>query len=303
VRAIRLIRHGAPLIAEDIADPLPREGEVLIEIHTAGICHSDAHYHADPGRASVPRTLGHEIAGVNAATGERVAVHYLLHNGDMIGKEVDGGYAEKIVVPAGNAIPIPDHLSFEEAAIMMCSTATAYHALRLASLQRGESVAILGFGGLGFSALQLAKQLGATVHVVENVPEKIGLAKEMGATSGRLKPAPHFDVALDFVGNAALTLAALRALKPGGRLVLVAINLREMRLDAYADILAKERRIIGCSDHTRDELIELMQMRIDLSRAITRRVPLEAEAINDVLEDLQRGTSHMRTVITQPVGY
>lgn len=266
---------------------------MLIEVRAAGICHSDAHYRARPGGVTLPRTLGHEIAGINAATGERVAVHYLLSNGDMIGKEVDGGYAQKIAVPAQNAIPIPDHLSFEEAAIMMCSTATAYHALRLASLKRNEVVAILGFGGVGISALLLSKQLGASVCVVDPIAEKVALARELGASEG-LKAA---DVALDFAGNAALCLDALRALRPGGRLMLVAINLRDLRFDPYADVLTKERRIIGVSDHTRDELLELMQMRLDLSRAITRRVPLEGKAINAVLDDLDRGTPHLRTVI------
>jgi 2-desacetyl-2-hydroxyethyl bacteriochlorophyllide A dehydrogenase len=295
VRAIRLVRHGAPLVEQDIPEPVPRDGEVLIEIRAAGICHSDAHYRAQPGRVPLPRTLGHEIAGINVATGERVAVHYLLDNDDMIGKERDGGYAERIVVPAENAIPIPIHLSFEEAAIMMCSTATAYHALRLANLQRNESLAILGFGGLGISALQLAKQMGeAAVYVAERVPEKLALAAELGAVPGLPE---GMDVALDFAGNAALSLDALRALRHGGRLVLVAINLREMRIDAYADVLVKERRIIGCSDHTRDELLELMQMKLDLSRAITRRVPLEANAINAVLDELEKGTHHLRTVI------
>ncbi len=295
VRAIRLLRHGAPLVEQDIPEPKPRDGEVLIEIRAAGICHSDAHYRAEPGPVLLPRTLGHEIAGVNAATGERVAVHYLLGNGDMIGKERDGGYTQKIVVPAENAIPIPDDLPFEQAAIMMCSTATAYHALRLANLQRNEFLAILGFGGLGISALQLARHFGAAaVYVAERVPEKLALAAKLGAVPG----VPEgMDVALDFTGNAALCLDALRALRRGGRLVLVAINLRQMRFDAYADVLAKERRIIGCSDHTREELLELMQMRLDLSRAITRRVPLEAKAINAVLDDLEKGTHHIRTVI------
>lgn len=295
LRAIRLLRHGAPLTAEDIADPIPRAGDVLIDIRASGICHSDAHYRREPLRAIPPRTLGHEIAGVIAGSDRRVAVHYLLENGDMIGKELDGGYAEKIVVPAANAIPIPDHLSFEQAAIMMCSTATAYHALRLSSLQPGETVAILGFGGLGISALQLARQFGAaTVYVAERVPAKLALAAELGAVPGLPK---GIDVALDFAGNATLCVEALRALAPGGRLMLVAINLREIRLDAYSDILTGERRIIGCSDHTRSELIELMQMPIDLSRAITRRVPLEAEAVNAALDDLERGTAQMRTVI------
>src|SRR5213075_1283120 len=112
------------------------------------------------------------------------------------------------------AVPIHDHLSFEEAANMMCSTATALHALRLAAFQHGESVAILGFGGLGISALQLAKRMGASeVRVVDRVPEKLALAKKLGAAEG-LNPT---DVALDFVGNADLSLKALQALKPGGR--------------------------------------------------------------------------------------
>ena len=83
--------------------------------------------------------------------------------------------------------------------------------------------------------------------------------------------------------------------------MIVAINLRRLEIDPYADILARERRIIGCADHTRDELVELMEMarrrEIDLSRAITRTVALDATAINAVLDDLDRGTAHLRTVI------
>jgi D-arabinose 1-dehydrogenase-like Zn-dependent alcohol dehydrogenase len=295
MRAVRLLRHGAPLEERSVADPTPRPGEVLVEIRAAGVCHSDAHYRRDPARAAVPRTLGHEIAGVIAATGQRVAVHYLLPNGDMIGKEVDGGFTETIAVPAENAIPIPDNVSFEQAAIMMCSTATAYHALRLSRLQPGQSLAILGFGGLGLSALQLAPLFGAqSVHVVESVLEKLALASELGAVAGLRK---GIDVALDFVGDSPLCLEALHALAPGGRLMLVAINLRSLPLDPYADLLTGERAIIGCSDHTREELIEVMNSGIDLSRAITRRVPLRADAINEVLDDLEKGTIHLRTVI------
>ncbi|HJT17093.1 MAG TPA: zinc-binding dehydrogenase, partial [Thermoanaerobaculia bacterium] len=274
----------------------PRAGEVLVETRAAGICHSDGYYRADPSRTTVPRTLGHEIAGVIAGTQRRVALHYLLPNGGMLGKEVDGGYAQKIVVPGENAIPIPDRVSFEEAAIMMCSTATAHHALRLASLQRGESLTILGFGGLGISALQLARKSGAAaVNVVERVPEKLDVALSLGAKRDIGSP----DVVLDFAGNAELTLRALRALKPGGRLMLVAIHLRDMRFDPYADVLTKERRIIGVSDHTPEELREVLNMGLDLSPAITRRVPLDADAINAALDDLDRGTPHLRSVIVQ----
>lgn len=302
MRAVRLLRQGAPLEDCQIEEPRADDGEIVVDVRAAGICHSDAHYRAGGGRVNLPLTLGHEVAGVIAGTKARVALHYLFANGEMIGKERDGGYAERIVVERNNAIAIPDAVPFEQAAIMMCSTATAWHALNLAQIRAGESLAIIGFGGLGVSAIQLARVLGVSnVSVTDAVEEKRTLAKSFEATE-----LASVDVALEFSGNPAAALEALRALKPGGRLIVVAINLRKLEIDPYADLLAKERRIIGCSDHTRDELVELMQMaargEIDLSRAITRTVPLEARAINAVLDDLDRGTRHLRTVIAVDSG-
>jgi propanol-preferring alcohol dehydrogenase len=304
VHSVRLHQLQHHLVDETLPDPRPGEGEVLVEIHAAGICHSDAHYRAGAGRVNLPLTLGHEIAGVVAGTGERVALHYLMPNGDMLGKERDGGYAQKIVVPATNAVPIPDEVSFEQAAVMMCSTATAWHALKLATIIPGESVALLGFGGLGVSAAGLARIAGAgRVIAVDVVAEKRALARTFGAEAAASPEVlDGIDVVLDFAGHPATTLAALRALSPGGRLILVAINLRSLQLDPYSDVLTKERHIIGCADHTRDELVEVLELArcgaLDMSRAITRRVPLEARAINEVLDDLERGTTHLRTVIT-----
>ena len=252
---------------------------MLVDIRAAGICHSDAHYRAGGGSVTLPLTLGHEIAGVVSGTGQRVALHYLHDDGRMLGKEVDGGYAERIAVPAANAVPIPDGISFEAAAVMMCSTATAYHALRLAALQPGQSVAILGFGGLGASAVQLAQVLGASrVFAVDRVPEKLAIAESFGAIPAAAEDLRDVDVALDFAGHPATTLHALRSLNRGGRLMIVAINLRALEIDAYRDVLARERHIIGVSDHTRDELVELLDLArrgaIDTSRVITRRVAL-----------------------------
>jgi 2-desacetyl-2-hydroxyethyl bacteriochlorophyllide A dehydrogenase len=306
MKAMRLTATGERVRMRDVDDPSPRTGEIVVDIRAAGICHSDAHYRAGRGKLRLPLTLGHEIAGVvssigsdvtSVRRGDRVAIHYLV-NADMIGKELDGGYAEKIVIPATNAIPIPDRIPFDQAAIMMCSTATALHALRLAALQPGETVAILGFGGLGFSALKLAQHLGAgRVIAVDAVKTKLEMARSHGAETGELK---DVDVALELSGHAPLCLEGLRSLAPGGRMMLVAINLRSLTLDPYADVLTRERRIIGCADHTREELVELMSMNLDLSGAITRRVPLEEDAINEVLDDLDRGTQHLRTVIEFP---
>ena len=155
----------------------------MIRVAAAGICHSDAHYRENISKIDhLPLTLGHEIAGyveqvgsdvTNVSPRDRVGVHYLVHcgtcefcmrgreqfcrSGQMIDKHRDGGYAEFIKVPARNAFRLPDEISFEVGAVMMCSSATALHALKKARLKTGESLAIFGFGGLGFSALQLAR--------------------------------------------------------------------------------------------------------------------------------------------------
>lgn len=341
MRSVRLIETAKPLVDLAIDFPEPAADEVLIEIHAAGICHSDAHYRAGRGRVALPLTLGHEIAGIvieigenvtNVAVGDRVAAHYLVscgtcadcarggeqfcEHGEMFGKERDGGFAEWIAIPARNAVLIPQPIPFDEAAVMMCSTATVYHALRLASLQPGESVAIIGFGGLGVSALQLAGALGASsIAAIDVVPEKLAAATSLGAAAidarrddlsheiRRIAGGRGADVVLDLAGNASSRLAALRSLAPGGRLVLVALGPQPFTFDPYADVLTRERRIIGCSDHLLTELPELMDLArrgdIDLSSVITRRVPLEAHAINEVLDDLDRGTSHLRAVVTR----
>src|SRR3954468_15510111 len=119
MHAVRLTQLRSPLINDQIDELFAGPGEVVVEIRAAGICHSDAHYRAGVGTVALPLTLGHEIAGVVAGTGQRVALHYLHDDGRMRGKEVDGGYAERIVVPAANLVPIPDGVPFDAAAVMM----------------------------------------------------------------------------------------------------------------------------------------------------------------------------------------
>ena len=327
MRAVRIAAPNAPLREATLPDLPPAPGQVRIEVQACGICHSDAHYRAGFGNIALPRTPGHEIAGIvhqvgagvtSMRAGDRVAVHYLLscgacrtcrehgeqfcERGEMIGKQRDGGYAEFINVPEANAIPVPTNVPLELAAVMMCSTATAYHALRVARMQPGETVALLGFGGLGVSALELARALGAKrVAVVDVVPEKLQLAEERGAdVSGELQ---DVDVAIDFTGRPDVSTAALRALAPGGRLIIVALSEAPITFNPYRDLLGKERSIIGCSDHLRSELFELMELaaagRIDLRHAIPARVPLEADAIDGVLNELDRGTSALRRVIVR----
>src|SRR5262247_2173096 len=208
MQAVRLNQIAKPLEQAQVAVPNIGASDVLIRVAACGICHSDEHYRAGISKVDrLPVTLGHEIAGriekvgteiKHVAPGDRVCVHYLAHcetcefcvrgleqfcrSGQMIGKHRDGGYAEFIKVPGANAFPLPDEIPFEVGAIMMCSSATALHALNKTRFKAGESIAIFGFGGLGFSALQLARAFDCgDVYVVEINPAKLAAAGTMGA--------------------------------------------------------------------------------------------------------------------------
>ncbi|MFZ2358982.1 MAG: alcohol dehydrogenase catalytic domain-containing protein, partial [Anaerolineae bacterium] len=208
MRAVRLAAVGRPLEMQEVLLPAVGPLDVLVQVRAAGICHSDAHYRAGVSPAGpLPLTLGHEVSGVVAQVGElvngwrpgdRVCLHYLATcghcaycnqgteqfcaTGQMIGKHRDGGYAEFIVVPARSVFPLPDAIPFEQGAVMMCSSATALHALRKGRLAAGESVAVFGAGGLGMSAIQLAQALGALrVFAVDRDAGRLALAERLGA--------------------------------------------------------------------------------------------------------------------------
>jgi propanol-preferring alcohol dehydrogenase len=329
-----------PLELQDISARDPGPGEVLVRVRAAGICHSDAHYRRGLSpMGPLPLTLGHEIAGVVEgvgsgvglhAAGDRVCLHYLLTcgtcphcragresfctSGAMLGHHVDGGFADMITVPARNTVRLPERIAFEHGAVLMCSSATALHALRKARLQRGERVAIFGSGGLGVSAVQLARALGAgDVFAVDVVRGKLALAESLGAvavdaTLGDpvtplmdLTRGAGIDVALDFVGVPDVMRQAIRCLAPQGRAVLVALSDQRLELDPYREILGREAELIGSNDHTLAEITELIGFvergALDLSPAVTATVPLDAAAINGVLDALEQGRAGVRTVV------
>jgi 2-desacetyl-2-hydroxyethyl bacteriochlorophyllide A dehydrogenase len=341
MKALRLVEIGKPLQAKEIPIPAVGEREVLVRIKAAGICHSDVHYRAGVSPVKpLPVTLGHEIAGeveavgsqvTSVGVGDRVCLHYLVTCGNcdycrtgseqfcvrakMPGKHCDGGYAEYIAVPARNAIPLPDEIPFEHGAILMCSSATSYHALRKARLKAGETAAVFGLGGLGMSAIQLAKAFGALdVFAVDINAQKLELAVKYGAIPvnssahdpvteiQRLSKGRGVDVALELIGLPRTMDQAVRSLAPLGRAVIVGITAEPLLLDTYRQLIGKEAEVIGCNDHLLQELptvIELARRRVlDLSDVVTRTVPLEAEAVNEALDNLEHFGDDVRTVIT-----
>lgn len=340
MKAVRLTAIGQPLELQEIPVPPTGPGDVLVCIKAAGICHSDAHYRAGVSSTGpLPQTLGHEIAGSVEAVGpevtrikpgDRVCLHYLVTcgqcrhcnrgqeqfcvHGQMLGKHRDGGYAEFIAVPERGVVLLPDAIPFEQGAIMMCSSSTSFHALHKARLRAGESVAIFGAGGLGMSAIQLARGLGALeVYAVDINPDKLALAGQFGAipvNADQVDPVAEIfkrthgegvDVALELIGLASTMQQAVQCLGIQGRAVLAGISEKPFEVDSYRELLGKEAEVIGCSDHLLQEFPLLIEFAVrgilDLSHVITRTVPLEAGPINAALDALQRFGGDVRTVI------
>jgi propanol-preferring alcohol dehydrogenase len=232
----------------------------------------------------------------------------------MLGHYTNGGYAEYIAVPARNAIHLPDEIPFEQGATLMCASATSFHALKKSRLKAGERVAIFGAGGLGQSAVQLAKAFGALeVYAVDINEDKLKLAAEYGAipVNGktknvveeikRLTNGKGVDVAIEMIGLKQTMKQAIQVAGVMARVVIVGLSNQPIEIDTYNEILGNEVELIGSNDHHLQELPLLVEMArkkvLDTSQIVTKTVPLDAEEINQVLDDLESFGSDVRTVI------
>jgi propanol-preferring alcohol dehydrogenase len=340
MKSIRMVEASKPLELQEVPVPDIGEQDILVRVRAAGICHSDAHYRA--GRSAmgmIPITLGHEVAGIvervgaqvaDIKAGDRVCLHYNISCGNcyccnigheqfcetvkMIGHHRDGGYAEYIAVPALNAIPLPDEIPFEQGATLMCASATAFHALSKGRVKAGEIVAVFGVGGLGLSAIQLAKALGAVeVYAVDIQQDKLELASEYNAIAinasrvdaveeiRKLTKGHGVNVALEMIGLRKTMEQAIDSVGNLGRAVMVGLNQQPISINTYMQVLGKEAEIIGSNDHLLQELpilVDLARRKIlDTSRVVSQVIPLDADRINKRLDELELFTSDVRAVI------
>ena len=215
MRAAR-IHEDLTLRVDDIDDPTPGRGQVLVRIHAAGVCGTDLHIldgmiKPDP----YPMTIGHEAAGIVEAAGEGVsltpgtpvAIYNKIFCGrceqclrgrtnicdnepDQLGFNLDGGDADYVVVPEQNAVVIPEGVDLATAAVLTCAGMTAMHATALSGLRLGDTAVVDGIGGVGSLVVQAAAHAGARVIAIADSEEKIALAKELGASDGVLVDQP-----------------------------------------------------------------------------------------------------------------
>ncbi len=202
MRAVLSKAPGGPetLVVEEVSDPTPKKGEVVIEVKAVGINYPDTliiedRYQFRPERPFAP---GAEIAGVVEAIGEGVKG---VHKGDR-----------DIAVPAATVIPIPKEMDFETAAALIMTYGTSYYALKdRAKLQAGETLLVLGAaGGVGAAAVELGKAMGARVVAAASTNEKVEFALELGADNGLIYPSGPMDKAAQKELSGELKLATGR---------------------------------------------------------------------------------------------
>ena len=330
-----------PLRVEEVREPEIAPYEVLVKIASCGICHGDVQRIEGKIKIKTPVILGHEPAGIVAKVGREVrefregdrVVLFAVGCGECyyckIGKDNvcddlqrslgvgrDGCYAEYAKVTPREIFKLPDNLPLEAGSVITASTGTTFHAIRLANVSVGDTVAVFGAGCLGTQALQLLKFVGARVIVVDIVEEKITLAKRLGAdvainakekdpvkeikslTEGR-----GADVAFEVIGNPRTIIQAVDCVRRGGKTVDIGsvtepVSLRLMPGIDEGLSLSKELTLMTISHSTKADMTKLMEVlkiaKVDFQTG-TVKVPL-AE-INEGFQ-IKKGGKCARVLIT-----
>ena len=245
MRAVRIHEDGGPdvLVLEEVPDPVAGPGEVLVRLHASALNHLDVWIRKGLPSVPKPRILGADGAGTRVDTGERVVINPGVEAAGgaihVIGEHGDGTNAELIAVPETNVYPIPDGLSFEEAAAFPLVFETAYRMLvTRAHLQAGEWVFIWGIGGgVSTATLAIAKALGAQTIVTSSSDAKLKRARELGA---------------DVVVNHATgdVKAAVKEATRGAGAAIVVETVGEATWKTSLDVAAREGRVVVCGATT-----------------------------------------------------
>jgi len=296
-----LSKETDPLQFSILPDPVPGPREVLLKVSACGVCHTELD--EIEGRTPPPHlpvVLGHQVVGVVAARGERVSE---FKKGDRVGvawifsscgtcsycregnenlcsefratgRDVHGGYAEYMVAPADSAFQIPDLFSDTEAAPLLCAGAIGYRSLKLSGIRNGQSLGLTGFGASAHLVLKMARHRfpRTQVYVFARSKPEQDFAMELGASwAGGTEDIPDIllDAVIDTTPVWKPVVAALKILKPGGRLVINAIRKEELdknhllKLD-YPEHLWMEKEIKSVANVARSDVREFLELAAEI---------------------------------------
>lgn len=317
-RIVSLAEEHLPLRLVELPEPQPGPGEIRLKVAACGVCHTELD--EIEGRTAPPRLpviLGHEVIGrvdklgagvADVALGTRMGVGWIHHSSGgcdenisaafhATGRDVNGGYAEYMTVPAAYAYPIPDAFSDAEAAPLLCAGGVGYRSLMLAGLTDGEPLGLTGFGGSAHLVLQMARHLypRSPVFVFARDESARQFARELGAdwagaTEDRA-PEP-LKAIIDTTPAWLPVVEALANLRPGGRLVINAIRKEERDKDcllrlSYHDHLWMEKEIKSVANVTHQDLATFLPL--------AAAIPIRPEVELYPLEDANRALVELRS--------
>lgn len=307
-----------PLTLVDVPDPAPGAGEVRLRVEVCGVCRTDLHQvEGDLDMILSPVIPGHQVIGVVEALGEgagrfqvgqRIGVAWLhdtcgccefcasqrenlCRKARFTGWSVNGGYAERVVVPEAYAYAVPDGFDSEQAAPLMCAGIIGYRALRLSGVTSGQRLALYGFGGSAHITIQVARHLGCEVFVVTRNRSNRELAAQLGAawagdSAAKLPAKMHG--AIIFAPAGQLVPAALAGLEKGGTVALAGIHMSPIPGMDYRQHLYDEKCLRSVANSTRRDGEELLSHAVNIPVRTSVRAFSLVEA-NDALLALKTG--------------
>jgi 6-hydroxycyclohex-1-ene-1-carbonyl-CoA dehydrogenase len=321
------------LSVEETPVPEISEGYLLVKVVACGVCHTDLHYldHGIPTLKKPPVILGHEAAGIVEEEGkifkkgQRVLLPAIFTCGKcqfcfqerenvcqnmiMLGNSIDGAFAEYVKVPEKDVISLPDEIPLEEGCIIADAVSSPYHAvINRAKVKPFQKVLVMGCGGVGINIIQICVLQGAEVIACDLNPEKLKIAKELGAgltinpseicIKDFLKQNDGLvDVAFEVIGIPSTIETAYKTLRPTGKLIIVGYTNQNISLNP-AKIMFFEQEIIGsvgCRPVDYPQIIELVKSgKINIKRLIANKY--ELLEVNKALDEL-RNSNVLRNII------
>jgi propanol-preferring alcohol dehydrogenase len=305
MRAALLTRQGNPLEVREIADPAPSPGQIRLTVKACGVCRTDLHLRDTEINATrLPVVLGHQIVGV-ADDGRRLGVPWLgwtcgecrfctsgrenlCVRARFTGRDIDGGFAQMTVADERYCFALPDTLTDEQAAPLLCGGLIGYRALRLAG--DGVRLGLYGFGSAAHMICQVAVHQGRRVFAFTRDGDARGqeFARSVGAEwaggSGEAPPEP-LDAAIIFASAGELIPIALRALDRGGVVVCAGIHMSQIPSFSYDDLWL-ERSIRSVANLTRNDAEEFL--------ALAPEVPVRTTFTAYALDDAEQALSDLR---------
>ena len=336
MKAARIVNVNEPLQVQDVQTPKPKDSQILVKVQSVGVCHSDVHvwegyYEGISGQqlkttdrgVKYPLTPGHEIAGIVDSLGEqvegfskyeKVLVYPWIGEGMCpackIGQEnlcdkprslgiySDGGYAEYVLVPNYKyLVKIGDDMDTDISAPLACAGLTAYGAIKNANLKPDDNVVIVGTGGLGLMAIQLAKAVtGARIIAMDIDDKKLEVAKKEGAdiivNSKKEDPVKAImeltgklgaDAVIDFVNATKTVETDMQFLRRRAKLLLVGLFGGELKL-SLVTMPTRAYKIIGSYTGSLEDMVELVSL---AKRGVIKQVVSKRFKLNQAGEALQ----------------